>query len=51
MSISRISVMVLLAGLLAMPVAYAQFNAVMEGADLVMVAFNPGEIQTASLPR
>ncbi|HEY8614263.1 MAG TPA: hypothetical protein VIL69_23630 [Roseomonas sp.] len=51
MRIGRISLMVLLAALIAAPVAFAQLNAVMEGADLLMAAFGPGDFQTASLPR
>ncbi|SHJ77273.1 hypothetical protein SAMN02745194_03314 [Roseomonas rosea] len=50
MQIGRVSMMVLLAALIAMPVAYAQLNALMEGAGLVMTAFGPGDFQTAALP-
>ncbi|WP_458096132.1 hypothetical protein [Roseomonas sp. WA12] len=49
MRIGQISMMVLLGALLAAPVAYAQFNAVLEGAGLVATAFAPDEFQAAGL--
>ena len=47
MRIGRISMLVALSALLAAPVAYAQFNAVMEGAGIVAAAFAPAEYQIA----
>lgn len=48
MRIGRISMLVALSALLAAPVAYAQFNAVLEGAGLVVEAFAPVEFQVAA---
>jgi hypothetical protein len=50
MRIQRIAMMVLLAGLIAGPVAYMQFNSVVEGADLLLAAFDSGELQLAAVP-
>ena len=47
MRIGRMAVVVVLGALLAAPVAYAQFNAVLEGAGLVATAFAPAEFQVA----
>ncbi|MFH5925961.1 hypothetical protein [Roseomonas xinghualingensis] len=50
MRIQRIAMMVLLAGLIAVPVAYVQINSMVEGADLLLTVFTPGDLQLASAP-
>lgn len=51
MQFGRIAMMVLLAALIAAPVAYAQFSGVFDGAELLMAAFGPGETEMASIAR
>lgn len=51
MRVGRIAMMVLLAALIAAPVAYAQLSGVLDGAELLMAAFGPGETEMASIAR
>ncbi len=43
MGTGRVVVMVVVAALIAGPVAYAQIESVWQGADLMLAAFGPGD--------
>ena len=50
MRIQRIAMMVLLAGLIAVPVAYVQIGSMVQGADLLLTTFTPSGPQLAAAP-
>ncbi|MBP0446080.1 hypothetical protein J8J14_15000 [Roseomonas sp. SSH11] len=51
MQVGRLTMMLLLAALLAVPVAYAQMSAVLDGAGVLMTGFGGTGFHTASLPQ